>query len=103
MPNSGMMRENLGVVAMTDEADEAVLVPQSRAKTAREMTMMEGAVVMVCEVGERALRLALVEQDQMVLPAQKWPGLELRVAIEMTALLPAPSSSFLTVRPLGSA
>jgi hypothetical protein len=97
------MRENLGVAAMTDEADEVVLVPQSREKTVREMMMLEGAVVMVCEGGERELRLARVEQDQTVLLAQRWLGLELRVAIEMTVLPPATSSLFLTVRPLGSA
>lgn len=71
VPNSGRMRENLGVVAMTNEADEVVLVPQSRAKTAREMTMLEGAVVMVCEGGEGGQRLARVEQDQTVLLTQR--------------------------------
>ena len=103
MPNSGRMRENLGVVAMTNEGEEVVLVPQSRAKTAREMTMLAEAVVMACEGEERALRLARLELDQTVLLARRWPGLGLRVAIEMTVLPPAPSSSFLIAPPLGSA
>lgn len=92
VPNSGRMRENLGVVAMTDEGHEVVLVPQSRMKTAREMTMLVEVVVMVCEGEERALRLAGMELDQAVLLAQRWPGLELRVAIEKTVLPPAASS-----------
>jgi len=103
VPNSGRMRENLGVVAMMDEGDEVVLIPQSRARTAREMTMLAEAVVMACEGEERVLRLAGMELDQAVLLAQRWPGLELRVAIEKTVLPPAPSDSFLIAPPLGSA
>ena len=88
---------------MTDEGHEVVLVPQSRAKTAREMTMLAEVVVMACEGEERALRLAGMELDRAVLLAQRWPGLELRVAIGKTVLPPAPSDSFLIARQLGSA
>jgi hypothetical protein len=65
------MRENLGVVAMTNEGGGAVLVPQSRAKSEREMTMLAGAVVMACEGEERALRLDGMELDLAVLLAQR--------------------------------
>ena len=64
---------------------------------------MAGAVVMACEGEERALKLDGMGLDLAVLLAQRWPGLELRAATEMTALLPAPSGSFLIAPPLGSA
>lgn len=71
VPNSGRMRENLGVVAMTNEGGGVVPVPQSRAKSKREMMMSAGAVVMACEGEERALRLDGMELDLAVLLAQR--------------------------------
>lgn len=89
MPNSRRKHSNLGIVAMTDEGDGVRPAPQSRAKTAWEMTTLAEAVVMACE-GRRAPRLAGIELDS-ALP------------LTMTVLLPAPSSSFLIMPPLESA